>query len=80
MIILKLGSIKARGIVVFTAHKYDDIPYALHIPKYEKDGEIGNIMAKSYFNGSREYEKLFDFVKWFNEADGTDYDITPYKR
>lgn len=81
--ILALGGIefiRPRGIVVFTAKKYPDIPYALHIPKYESGGEIGNILQKSYLDDSREYEKYFDFVKWFNEADGRSYDISSFSK
>lgn len=69
--IASLGNIKARGLVVFTANSYPDIPYTLQIKKYADDGEVGNILAKSYWNDSHEYEKYFDFVKWFNEADGS---------
>ena len=75
--IVQLGNIHARGLVVFTAHAYPDIPYVLQIPKYEGDGEIGNILRKSYLDGHHEYEKYFDFVKWFNEADGN-FDIRPF--
>lgn len=76
--IRSLSKLNAKGIVAFTAHKYDDIPYAVHIDKYEADGEVGNILKKNHFNGAREYEKYFDFVKWFNEADGKDYDVSPF--
>lgn len=75
--IVQLGNIHARGLVVFTAHAYPDIPYVLQIPKYEGDGEIGNILRKSYLDGHHEYEEYFDFVKWFNEADGN-FDIRPF--
>ena len=75
--ILWLGSMHARGLVVFTANAYPDIPYALQIPKYAADGEVGNILAKSYWDDSHEYEKYFDFVKWFNESNG-EYDISPF--
>lgn len=74
-----LSDIRAKGILAFTANRYDDIPYAVQIPKYEKDGEVGNILAKSYLDGSREYEKYFDFVRWFNEANG-ELDIRPFVR
>lgn len=77
--IMQLGAIHARGLVVFTAHAYPDIPYALQIPKYEHDGEVGNILRKSYPDEHREYEEYFDFVKWFNEADG-DFDIHPFAK
>lgn len=76
--ILRLGSIHARGLVVFTANSYPDIPYALQIHKYASEGEVGNILAKSYWDDSREYEKYFDFVKWFNEADGSGYAISDF--
>ena len=78
--ILSLGKLKLRGLVVFTAHDCPDIPYAVHIPKYASDGEIGNILAKNLRDESREYEHYFDFVKWFNEADGAPYDAAPYAK
>lgn len=74
---LQLGSIHARGLVIFTANAYPDIPYVLQISKYASDGEVGNILAKSYWDDGHEYEKYFDFVKWFNEADGN-FDISPF--
>lgn len=75
-----LSGIHARGLVVFTAKAYPDIPYALQIPRYAADGEVGNILEKSWLDGSREYEKYFDFVKWFNEAEGGNFDIAPFKK
>ena len=78
--VLRLGNIRARGLVVFTANPYPDIPYALQIPKYAMDGEVGNILAKSYWNDSREYEKYFDFVKWFNEANADGYPIAEFRK
>ena len=71
--ILQLGNVRCRGLVVFTANAYPDIPYALQIPKYAAEGKVGNILEKSRLNESREYERYFDFVKWFNEADGAPY-------
>lgn len=78
--ILSLGSLKCRGLVVFTAGNYPDIPYALHIPRYAADGEIGNILEKSWRDDSREYERYFDFVKWFSEADGTPCDASRFAK
>ena len=78
--IASLRNIRARGLVVFTANYYPDIPYALQIPEYEADGEVGNILEQSRLDGSRKYEKYFDFVKWFNEANGGDFDISPFGR
>ncbi len=77
--IVQLGAIHARGLVVFTAHAYPDIPYALQIPKYENDGEVGNILRKSYWDDHREYEEYFDFVRWFNEANG-DFGIRQFAK
>lgn len=79
--IFSLKSIKARGVVVFTANKYKDIPYAVYIKKYKQDGEVGNILRKvNVLTGTREYEKYFDFVKWFNEANGANFDVSKYIR
>ena len=78
--ILRLGSIHARGLVVFTANAYPDIPYTLQIPKYASDGEVGNILAKSHLDDSREYERYFDFVKWFNEANNNGYPVENYRK
>lgn len=75
-----LGELNVRGIVVFTAHDYSDIPYTLYIPKFEKYGEVKNIQKVNYPSEKRNYEKYFDFVKWFNEANGGNYDVSPYSR
>ena len=78
--IRELSQLNVRGLVVFTANDYPDIPYALQLPRYAKDKEVGNVLRKSYLNGRREYEKYFDFIKWFNEANGAPYDISCFKR
>lgn len=39
-----------RGLVVFTAHDYCDIPYTRFIPKYQSQGTVGNIRARSDLN------------------------------
>lgn len=78
--IQRLGDIHARGLVVFTANDYSDIPYAVQIRKYSRDGEVGNILAKSYWNDGHEYERCFDFVRWFNEADGAPFEVSKYVR
>lgn len=74
-----LSNINAKGLVVFTAHDYD-LPYTVFIDKYKNDGEVGNILKKNHLTESREYEKYFDFVKWFNEADGGSYDVSKFVR
>lgn len=79
--IRRLGDIKARGILVFTAHKYPDIPYTVYLPQYAKDGEVGNILRRvSYLTDQREYEQYFDFVEWFNNANGMNYDVSHFVR
>lgn len=78
--ILRLGALRVRGLVVFTANAYPEIPYALQIPKYASDHEVGNVLAKTYWNGRHEYERYFDFVKWFNEANGGNYDISAFAK
>lgn len=75
---VRLKNLKVKGLVVFTANDYEDLPYTLQIKKYKDDGEIGNILSRSFWNDSREYEHYFDFVKWFNEAEGGDYDISSF--
>lgn len=60
--------------------EYLDIAYALFIPKYAKDGEVGNILRKSYLINQHEYESYFDFVKWFNELDGGEHCVEAYSR
>lgn len=76
---LSLGKIRARGLVIFTANDYPDIPYALQIQKYSSCGEVCNILEKSLWDDSREYERYFDFVRWFNQATGGDFDIAPFR-
>lgn len=78
--ILRLGNLRCRGLVVFTASAYPDIPYTLQIPRYTPDGEVGNILEKSWIDDSREYEHYFDFVKWFNEADGAPFDVSRFAK
>lgn len=73
-----LVSVKARGICVFTAHDYSDIPYCLQIPGDEQYGMVHDIQRVYCPSELKEYEKYFDWVKWFNEADGAPYDISPY--
>ena len=77
--ILSLGELKVKGIVVFTAHEYPEIPYTFCVPsKYVENGEVGNIMKFKHIDGSHIYDDFIDWPKWFNEADGGDYDITPF--
>lgn len=76
--IIQLKNLNVKGLVVFTANDYPEIPYTVQIKKYKDDGEVGNILSRSFWNDSREYEHYFNFVKWFNEADGGDYDVSSF--
>ena len=79
--ILSLKDLPVRGLLVFTSKDYPDIPYALRCPIIKKDGEVGNLLTISPWDGLRGYERYFDFVKWFNEANRENgFDITPYKK
>ncbi len=78
--ILSLGELQARGIVVFTAHDYPDIPHACYVPELVRDGVVEGLLERSWLDDHRKYEELFDFVKWFNEADGGSYDVSPFIR
>ncbi len=76
--IIELGKINVKGLVIFTAHEYLDIPYACFISKYKKHGEVGNILRRSFWNDKKEYEHYFDFVSWFNYSNGKPYNISNY--
>lgn len=76
--IMELGKLPVKGIVAFTAHDYPDIPWAVYLPQYEKDGEVGNILKRNIIDNSRVYERCFDFVGWFNEANGYPFDVSKY--
>lgn len=76
----KLKQIPARGVLAFTCNDYPDLPYCVFIRKYHKNQEVGNILAKNILDDSREYEHYFDFVKWFNEADGGVFDVGRFKK
>lgn len=76
--IMELGNLSVKGLVVFTAHDYPDIPWTVYLPQYEQDGEVGNILKRNIIDNSREYERCFDFVSWFNEANGYPFDVSKY--
>lgn len=79
--ILSLKDLPVRGLLVFTSKAYPDIPYALRCPIIDENGEVGNLLAISPWDGLRGYERYFDFVKWFNESHGENgFDITPYRK
>lgn len=78
--IRNLANIQCRGLVVFTANSYPDIPYTLHVPALTEGNVVGNVLQKSWKDESRAYEHYFDFIKWFNEANGSPYSIAPFAK
>ena len=73
-----LSTLQVKGIVAFTCNQYENMPYSVYLPQYHTDGEVGNILRRNYIDDSRQYEKIFDFVSWFNEADGKDYNVEKF--
>ncbi len=65
---------------MFTAHDYPDIPHACYVPQLAKDGVVEGLLERSWLDDHRKYEELFDFVKWFNESDGENYDVRPFMK
>lgn len=65
--IARLGNVKCKKLVVFTAKKYD-YPYCFQIKEYQDQECIGNILGKTIF-GKWKFEKYFDFVGWLNSSD-----------
>lgn len=76
--IRSLKKLNVRGVVVFSARRIADAPYVLYIPDYKKYGETTDLQKVNHPFENRNYEKYFDWVKWFNEANGAPYDIKPY--
>ncbi len=74
----KLGELQVRGVLAFTCNPYPDLPYCVYLPKYREVGEVGNILEKRLIDDSREYEHVFDFIRWFNDADGIPYDVSAF--
>jgi uncharacterized protein (DUF1919 family) len=74
-----LQQISCRGIVVFSAHQYDDIPCSLYINCFEGYSCVGNMLKMNWKTGTRLYDRYFDYVKWFNESKG-DHLSFPYAK
>ena len=65
--IASLQDIPCRGLLVFTAKKYD-YPYCFQLKQFEKQGQIGDILQQTIY-GKRYFELYFDYVKWLNSDD-----------
>ena len=66
-----LFQVKCRGMVMFSAKKRPEIPYALYMDCYKDQPCVGNVLEKNPVTGKRIYERYFDYVRWLNEADGS---------
>ena len=76
--LLRLAELPVRGVVAFTCNEYPDIPYAVYLPGYHDQGEVGNILRQNHVTGSRAYERYFDFVEWFNKAEGGNFSVREF--
>ena len=64
--ILKLGEVPCRNRVIFTSHKYEDIPYACFLPPYKGEDEVGYYLQKNPITDKTVMEQYFDFTRWLN--------------
>lgn len=78
--IAQMGSVHAKGLVVFTNKEYPELPYTVYLKEYCNEREVGNVLKQFHLSGRRDYERYFDFVKWFNEANGGNFDVSAFKR
>lgn len=65
--IASLQHVDCRGLVVFTAKKYD-YPYCFQLKQFEGQNQIGDIMQQTIY-GKRFFEIYFDYVRWLNSDD-----------
>lgn len=64
--ILKFGQIPCKNRVIFTSHKYEDIPYACFLPPYEGEEQVGYYLQKNPVTDKTVMEQYFDLTKWLN--------------
>lgn len=62
-IIRRFQKLPYKNKVFFTAKKYDDDEFLVHIKDYEKQGFIGDIYAEN-----EKIHKYFNVFKWLNQA------------
>lgn len=65
--IASLKDVPCRGLVVFTAKKYDH-PYCFQLKQFEEQRQIGDILQQTIY-GKRYFELYFDYVGWLNSDD-----------
>ncbi len=78
--IKSLSALKVRGVMVFTENPYPDIPYTCYIPTLKNHSKGTKILKRTLWDDHKRYEEYFDFVQWFNNANGGDYNVTPFIR
>lgn len=64
--ILKFGQIPCKNRVIFTSHRYEDIPYACYLPPYEGEEQVGYYLEKNPITDKTVMEEYFDLTKWLN--------------
>lgn len=62
-IIRRFQKLPFKNKVFFTANKYKDDKFLIHIEEYEKQGYIGDIYAEN-----ENIHKYFNVFKWLNQA------------
>ena len=65
--IASLQNVPCRGLLVFTAKKYD-YPYCFQLKQFENQGQIGDILRQTIY-GKLYFELYFDYVSWLNSDD-----------
>lgn len=66
--IRSLVNLKCKNLCVFTSKEYPDLSYTFCVKKYLGKPCVGNLLKKSKFTGLREFEQVFDYVKWLNST------------
>lgn len=66
--IRSLKKVNCRNLCVFTSKEYPDLPYTFCVKKYRGQPCVGNLLKKSKLTGLREFEEIFDYVKWLNSS------------
>lgn len=75
----EIGRLQYRGIVMLSAKERRSVPYALYMDCYAGEPCVGNVLKKSFPTEIRQFERYFDYVKWFNESNGGDYTCEKYR-
>lgn len=52
--------------IIFTSKKYEFIKSSVYCSEYKNEKSVGMLMDFRNILGYRQYDKYFDFIKWFN--------------